>query len=71
MKRVMLLGGGLLQSYVIKKINSMGYQSVCVDRDNDAIAFQQKSQRPLQTREVPEFRQYFGAIWKELNTDVQ
>ena len=26
---------------------------------------------PLQTREVPEFRQYFGAIWKELNTDVQ
>ncbi len=26
---------------------------------------------PLQTREVPEFRQYFGAIWKELNADVQ
>ena len=26
---------------------------------------------PLQTRDVPEFRQYFGAIWKELNTDVQ
>ena len=26
---------------------------------------------PLQTRDVPEFRQYFGAIWKELNADVQ
>ncbi len=26
---------------------------------------------PLQTREVPEFRQYFGAIWKELNADAK
>ena len=25
---------------------------------------------PLQTREVPEFRDYFGAIWKELNADA-
>ncbi|NMB21566.1 MAG: ABC transporter ATP-binding protein [Firmicutes bacterium] len=25
---------------------------------------------PLQTREVPEFREYFGAIWKELNADA-
>ncbi len=25
---------------------------------------------PLQTREVPQFREYFGAIWKELNTDA-
>jgi len=26
---------------------------------------------PLQTREVPEFREYFGAIWKELNADAE
>jgi NitT/TauT family transport system ATP-binding protein len=25
---------------------------------------------PLQTREAPEFREYFGAIWKELNEDA-
>ena len=25
---------------------------------------------PLQTREVPQFREYFGAIWKELNADA-
>jgi hypothetical protein len=24
---------------------------------------------PLQTREVPQFREYFTTIWKELNRD--
>lgn len=39
MKKVMVLGGGLLQSFVIKKINEMGLDSVCVDKDENAMAF--------------------------------
>lgn len=41
----MVLGGGLLQSFVIDKINKMGHIPVCVDKDPDAVAFSKSAHR--------------------------
>lgn len=39
-------------------------------RSIHAISMCDEGLTPLQTREVPQFREYFGAIWKELNADA-
>ena len=31
MKKIMIIGAGLLQSYVIKRAKELGYITVCVD----------------------------------------
>ena len=40
MKRLLMLGGGFLQNFVIRKAKSMGYYVLCLDADPDAQAFQ-------------------------------
>jgi len=39
MKKIMIIGAGLLQSYVIKRAKELGYITVCVDGNPDAIGF--------------------------------
>lgn len=39
MKKVMIIGAGLLQMYVIKRARELGYITVVVDGDKDAIGF--------------------------------
>lgn len=39
-KKLLMLGGGFLQHYVIKKAKSMGYYVYCLDADPNAIGFQ-------------------------------
>lgn len=39
MKKVMVIGGGILQVPVIKKVKELGYEAICVDRDKNAIGF--------------------------------
>lgn len=39
MKRLLMLGGGFLQNFVIKKAKSMGYYVLCLDADPDAQGF--------------------------------
>ena len=38
-KKIMFIGAGLLQSYVIKRAKALGYITVCVDGDSEAIGF--------------------------------
>lgn len=40
MKKVMIIGAGLLQMYVIKRAKELGYTTVVVDGDEKAIGFQ-------------------------------
>lgn len=40
MKKILILGAGFLQSFVIKKAKSMGYETLAVDADPDAVGFQ-------------------------------
>ncbi len=40
MKKVLIIGAGFLQSFVIKKARSMGYETLAVDADPNAIGFQ-------------------------------
>ncbi|MBP3708100.1 MAG: ATP-grasp domain-containing protein [Clostridia bacterium] len=37
MKKVMILGAGLLQSYVIKRAKDLGYETIVLDMDENAI----------------------------------
>ena len=39
MKKVMIIGAGLLQTYIIKRAKELGYITVCVDGNPDAIGF--------------------------------
>lgn len=39
MKRVLIIGAGFLQSFVIKKAKAMGYYTLAVDADPDAVGF--------------------------------
>ena len=39
MKKIMVIGAGLLQSFVIKKAKELGYITVCVDGDSNAVGF--------------------------------
>lgn len=39
MKKVLIIGAGFLQSFVIKKAKSMGYETLAVDADPNAIGF--------------------------------
>ncbi len=39
MKKIMIIGAGLLQSYVIKRAKELGYATVVVDKDPEAIGF--------------------------------
>lgn len=40
MKKLLMLGGGFLQKYVIKKAKELGYYVYCLDADPNAIGFQ-------------------------------
>ncbi len=40
MKKILIIGAGFLQSYVIKKAKSMGYETLAVDADPYAVGFQ-------------------------------
>lgn len=39
MKKILMLGGGFLQNYVIRKAKSMGYYVLCLDADPNALGF--------------------------------
>ena len=39
MKKLLVIGAGFLQDFVIQKANSMGYETLAVDADPDAIGF--------------------------------
>lgn len=39
MKKVMILGAGLLQSFVIKRAKELGYETIVLDMDKDAVGF--------------------------------
>ena len=38
-KKIMFIGAGLLQSYVIRRAKELGYTTVCVDGDPNAVGF--------------------------------
>lgn len=38
-KKIMIIGAGLLQSYVIRRAKELGYTTVCVDGDPNAVGF--------------------------------
>lgn len=40
MKKVLIIGAGFLQNFVIKKAKSLGYYTIAVDGDKNAIGFQ-------------------------------
>ena len=40
MKKILIIGAGFLQSFVIKKAKSMGYETLTVDADPNAVGFQ-------------------------------
>ena len=40
MKKLLILGGGFLQNFVIRKAKSMGYYVFCLDADPNALGFQ-------------------------------
>ena len=40
MKKVLIIGAGFLQSFVIKKAKKMGYYTLTVDADENAVGFQ-------------------------------
>lgn len=40
MKKILIIGAGFLQSFVIKKASNMGYETLAVDADPNAIGFQ-------------------------------
>lgn len=39
MKKLLMLGGGFLQKYVIRKAKAMGYYVLCLDADLNAVGF--------------------------------
>lgn len=39
MKKLLMLGGGFLQKYVIRKAQTMGYYVLCLDADPNAVGF--------------------------------
>ena len=39
MKKLLMLGGGFLQNYVIKKAKELGYYVYCLDADPNALGF--------------------------------
>ena len=39
MKKLLMLGGGFLQNFVIKKAREMGYYVFCLDADPNALGF--------------------------------
>ena len=39
MKKLLMLGGGFLQKYVIRKAKTMGYYVLCLDADPNAVGF--------------------------------
>ena len=39
MKKLLMLGGGFLQNFVIRKATSMGYYVLCLDADPNALGF--------------------------------
>lgn len=43
MKKLLMLGGGFLQNFVIKKAREMGYYVFCLDADPNALGFMQLS----------------------------
>lgn len=40
MKKLLMLGGGFLQNFVIRKAKSLGYYVLCLDADSNALGFQ-------------------------------
>lgn len=40
MKKIMIIGAGLLQLFVIKRAKELGYNTVCVDGDVNAVGFE-------------------------------
>lgn len=40
MKKILIIGAGFLQSFVIKKAREMGYETLAVDADTNAVGFQ-------------------------------
>ena len=39
MKRVLVVGAGFLQDFVIQKAKSMGYETIAVDANPDSVGF--------------------------------
>lgn len=39
MKKILIIGAGFLQDHVIRKAKSMGYETLAVDGDPDAVGF--------------------------------
>lgn len=44
MKKLLMLGGGFLQNFVIKKARELGYYVYCLDADPNAVGFQSASE---------------------------
>lgn len=47
MKKLLMLGGGFLQNFVIKKAREMGYYVFCLDADPNALGFCQQMNMQL------------------------
>lgn len=39
-KRLLVIGAGFLQTFLIKRAKALGFEVICVDKDKDAIGFQ-------------------------------
>lgn len=39
MKKILIIGAGFLQSFVIRKAKEMGYETLTVDADPNAVGF--------------------------------
>jgi formate-dependent phosphoribosylglycinamide formyltransferase (GAR transformylase) len=39
MKKILIIGAGFLQDFVIQKVKSMGYEALAVDANGDSVGF--------------------------------
>ena len=47
MKKIMILGAGLLQSFVIRRAKELGYKTIVLDMDANAVGFQYADQHEI------------------------
>ena len=39
MKKILIIGAGFLQAFIIKKAKEMGYYTIAIDRNSNSIGF--------------------------------
>ena len=54
MKKLLMLGGGFLQNFVIKKAREMGYYVYCLDADPNAVGFESANESAVINIIAPE-----------------